>query len=491
MINAQTVIELSYMEALFDDYIEEHKNISLARKYHNGQQTVYLTERVAEFLGLNLINKFRLNVCRTVSTTVKDELNLIGFDTNEPAMTNGTKKQAAWAWELWQANRMDAIQSQVHESALSDREAFVIVDWDDDNKRPQFTFNQVFTDVNADGDGMGCWMLYENNDPYQKAWAAVKQWTETILRNNLPFSRMRRTIYYPDRIEKWVYDAGWSHYEEIQDVLSTDADVNASLEEKSVPWPIPWVDKNGRPLGIPVIHFKNENMTPEAWDAIPMQDAINKTLVDMLGSADLSAFPFLTAFGFIPTTDGKELKADKSNQMKLSPMAILGSSKAPSEASLNKISGEDPTPLMEILKDLCVLTAIITDTPTSRFVITGQVASEGSQKEQNKPLKKKVRNRQILFGDAWEDCMSMARKLANLLGAAGLDESVRFSSIWEQTSDLGELQQKRMALQIPLEQLWIEAGYTATEIQNMKNTDEYKARLALMQSGLGNTATGG
>lgn len=484
------VVEISYLEALFKDYLDEQRKIVLARKYHNGDQVVHLTERMEEFLGLNLTNKFRLNVCRTVSTTVKDELNLVGFDTNESAGENTPKKQAAWAVELWQANRMDAIQGMVHEGALRDRESFIIVDWDDENKRPRFTHNQVYTDVSEDGDGMGCWMVYENGDPYQRPSVAVKQWTETITKDGQPFSRMRRTLYYPNRIEKWVYDGGWVRYEEMIDVRTVGEDGATSIEEKARAWPIAWVDRKNKPLGIPVIHFKNENLTPEAWDAIPMQDAINKTLVDMLGSADLSAFPFLKAFGFIPTTDGKELKTDKSNQMKLSPMAILGSSKPPSDASLDKISGEDPTPLMNILKDLVVLTAMITDTPTSKFVITAQVSSEPAQKEGNKPLTKKVKNRQVLFGDAWEDCMSMARKLQNLYGAGAMDEEVQFSSIWETTADLTELGMKRTTLQIPLEQLWIEAGYSAAEIASMKNTDEYKARLALMQAGFGNTSGG-
>lgn len=467
------VIELSYMEALFKDYIEEQKNIVLARNYHNGQQTVYLTDRVKEFLNLNVNNKFRLNVCRTIVTTLKDELSVVGFDTNEKPDANDIKKQAEWAWETWQANRMDAVQSEVHEAALRDRESFVIVDWDTENERPNFTHNQVFTDPDAEGDGLGCWMKYKNDDPNQTAEFAVKQWTETVTVNGRSVSRMRRTFYFPERIEKWVYDSGWKHY-----------------EEEGKAWPIPWVDNNNKPLGIPVIHFKNENMTPEAWDAIPMQDVINKTLLDLLGTADLAAFPFLVAFGFYPTTDGKVLASDKSNQIKLSPMAMLGSTKTPQEASLTKISGEDPTPMMNNLKDLLVLTAIITDTPTSRFIITAQVSSEGSQKESKDALKKKARNRRITFGDAWEDCLTMARKLANRYGAAGLDEEIRFSTMWEVSADLADLEKKRTALQIPLEQLWLEAGYSPSQIAAMKETDEYKAKLALMQMGL-NQQSGG
>lgn len=462
-------IELSYMEALFNDYIEEQKSIVLARNYHNGEQVVYLTDRMKEFLNLNVSNTFRLNICRVIVDTLTDELSVIGFDTDETPTGEGkTKKQAEWARKLWQANRMDAMQTVVHEAAARDRETFVIVDWDDEKQRPEFVHNQVFTDPAAGGDGLGCWMKYENDDPNQSAEFAVKQWTETVFVNGQQVTRSRRTFYFADRVEKWVYDVGgWRHY-----------------EEEGKPWPIVRKGLDGKPLGIPVIHFKNKNMTPEASDAIPMQDAINKTLVDMLGTADLAGFPILKAFGFIPTTDGKELNSSKSNQLKLSPMAIVGSTKPPSEASLDKIPGEDVTGVMSVLKDLLALTAMITNTPTSRFIITAQVVGEGSQKESKDALKKKARNRRIIFGDAWEDCLAMARKLDNLYGAAGMDETVNFSTLWEVGVDLDELRTKREALQIPLEQLWREAGYSAANIDDMKATDEYQAKMALMNVGL-------
>ena len=208
-------------------------------------------------------NKFRMNVCRTVVSAVVDELDVVGFDTGEVADNEGKKKQAEWAWEMWTENHMDTVQDDVHQAALRDREAFVIVEWDSDKKRPNFTFNKRFVDTSANGDGEGCWMIYENDDPNQRPLAAVKQWTEIYYDvNGFKRTRTRRNIYYPERIEKWVNDGRWRHY-----------------EEDGKPWPINWKMLDGRPIGIPVIHFKNKDMRPEAWDAIPLQDAVNKQLV--------------------------------------------------------------------------------------------------------------------------------------------------------------------------------------------------------------------
>lgn len=303
-------------------------------------------------------------------------------------------------------------------------------------------------------------MIYENDDPNQRPLASVKQWTEVYYDvNGFKRARTRRNIYYPERIEKWVNDGQWRHYEE------------AGRE-----WPIKWKSLDGRPIGIPVIHFKNKDMRPEAWDAIPLQDAVNKLLVDVLASSDMSAFRLLVAIGWYPTTDGSAPKSDGSNLLRLAPGQIIGTTKSKSEAGLEKIGGEDVTHLVNTLKDAILFAAQITDTPASRFITTRQVAGNETLKGQEKPLKKKATDRRGLFGGPWAECMEMARRLANLYDGQGMDENVEFVTLWQTSEDLGELEQK-MKFGIPLENLWAEIGYTPQQIAAMKKSQEYKLRM--------------
>jgi len=460
-------VDMAILEAMVNDMLEDHKMIVLARRYHNGDQDVYLDARMREFLDLHSENPFRLNVCKGVVNAVRDELTVVGFDTDETPDTQGKKAQAEFAMGVATANRLDALQGDVHEAVLRDRETFVIVDWDAENKRVRLTHNQRFTDVGALGDGTGCWMVYENDDPNQPARAAVKQWTEIIYdTQGQPSFSTRRTVYYADRIEKWFYDGGWHEY-------ITDEE----------PWPLPWVDRKKKPLGIPVIHFKNKGMMPEAWDAIPMQDAINKVLVDVLATGDMSAFSVFVALGFYPTVDGQPVKDDGSNLLPIKPGSWVGTTKSRNDADVKKLDGQDVTSMMNALKDLIVMTAQITDTPVSRFVSSGQVSSSETLKEQEQPLKKKAADRRVLFGNAWEDCMVMARKLANLFGRANLKEGTQFSTLWQHSESLDDLK-KKQELGIPQETLWAEIGYSPTQITAMKGTDEYVARLSLMKMGI-------
>lgn len=457
--------DMLYLEAVINAIKEDDAVVALARRYHNGDQDVYMTERVKEFLALNKNRKFCINICRTITLAVKDELSVSGFNTSETADTTGIKTQAKWAWDLWQKNHMDAVQAEVHESALSERETFIIVDWDYVNERPNFTHNYRYTSLeDAGGDGQGCWMLYENDDVNQKPRAAVKQWIQTLYNTSgSAKTYIRRTIYFPDHIEKWIYDNRWMHYQE-------PAEEGVPPE----PWPIPWRDSEGKPLGIPVIHFHNVGMMPEAWDAIPIQDAVNKTLVDILASNDLTAFQMLVALGWYPTSDGAAPLADGSNLLRVGPGQFIGSRDP--NAKVEVIKGSDPTPVMGVLQDLIVAAAQITSTPTARFTTTKLIAGAETLKMQDVQLKKKAKDRRVLFGDAWESCLVMARKLANYFGSANLDEEVTFSTIWADNETLDDLQAKKN-LGVPLETIWSEAGYSQEQITNMKKTDEYRVTL--------------
>lgn len=445
----------SYLEKLSADNATERRERLLARGYHEGRQAVHLTDRIKEFLEMHSEAQFRLNIIQSINNTLRDELNVSGFSTNDEG---AKEQQSEWAEILWQNLRMDSLQNKVHETAVSEAEAFVIVDYDETKKSPTFTFHRRYIErtiaISGNqrliGDGLGCWMIYENNDVDQTPLAAVKQWTETFPQNGLYITRDRKTVYYNDRIERFYLDAGgWLPF----------------VEEGGT-WPTPWVDNKGRPIGIPVIHFKNANYTSDSWEAIPLQDAINKTLIDILGTADLSGFPIFKVFGFYPTSDGLTPAADGSNTLKVQPMAFLGSNKAPSEASLDVIGAQSVEPLINTLIELIILAAQITSTPTSRFVVTRAIASADTIKEQERGLVKKANNRRVLFGDAWEDCMTMARKLANVFGGALMDEGVIFQTKWSQSQGEISIEQYEKTQELDNEiKIWVTAATVSRDSQ--------------------------
>ena len=447
-------IELAYAQWLAEEETERQQNIVIARDYYEGEQAVPLTDRQKAYLGF-LMKKSRwaLNYCKTVVNAPAERMIVSGFtaDADEDPF-------AAQVWEWWEGNRMDGLQGDVHTSAMCDGQYFVFVDWDEDH--PRWTLHERYTDSSVEGTGYGCKAFYPDDDHRRACEYVTKRWTEQI--NGKPEQRLN--VYRPDRIERYILkptkEGDWQPY--------SRAAEDGKPAELAVE---PWVDGSDAPLGIPIIHFKNKSLKSELWDAIPVQDAINKQALDMLSVCDASGFPILWASGFIPTDDGLPPESDGGNLLQITPGAMVATDNT--DAKLGVIPSADLSPMLDALDSMIIKLAQITDTPISRFQMTRQVAAEGTLKQQEEPLLAKIRDRQVDFGNAWEDVMYMSRRLANHLGGADLDETTMLSTEWEpaETRDDKALREGlliEMQLGVPQEKLWEKMGYSPEEIAEMR-----------------------
>lgn len=476
-----TGAEIAFAHWLYEEELERQRQVVKARQYHDGDQPTFLTDRARAMLALSsLDDDFCLNVTRGVIEAVTERLLIVGFKCIDAAT-------AIWAWQSWQADRLDAKQNEVHEAAVRDGESFIIVDWDAERQRVTFIPHERYTDPQVGGSGQGCKATYLNDDPNQPMQFASKRWVEYLGNGQ---ARQRLTIYYPDRIEKYMM-AGQGQW--------TPIDAQTMRAEGDSAWPLPWVRSDGRPLGIPVVHFKNQALRPEAYDELPIQNAINKALIDTLVAGDVTAFRIFVARGFIPTTDGQAPRDDESNWLELAPGQIVGTTKSANETAFSAIDGAPLDPLLNLLEKMVLWGAVVTRTPVNRYQFSGQVAAEGTLKQQSESLLAKIELKQIVLGDAWEDAMTVARRLQNEFGGGDqgqlLDEEAPIQSLWknaekrDRLQELQGLQIEKDALEVPVETLWARAGYQPDEIEQMKaqRVNELKTRL---QISLADTVTG-
>jgi Phage portal protein, SPP1 Gp6-like len=448
-----TTVELAFAHWQYEEERERQAQIVRVRNYHAGEQDTYLTPRLREFLnvGGGDDDDFNLNIMRGVVEAVTERMIVEGFKCLD-------ERSARWAAQVWSEQRLDAKQDTVHTAATRDSASYLLLGWDAQAQAVQFIPHERYTDPEAGGTGEGCKITYANDDPNQPMLFASKRWVEALGEGK---ARQRLTLYYPERIEKYVMAGSWVP-------LPIEADGDPA-------WPLPWVDGSGQPIGIPMIEFANMDDHPEAEDAIPLQNGINKTLIDILAASDSSAFRIFKAFGFYPTTDGQPPADDESNWLTLSPGQIVGDVKT--DGSFDAIEGADPAPLVNVLQQLIYYVAIVTRTPMSRYQFTGQVAAEGTLKQQNESLLAKVDRKMCRFGDAWEDVMLRARHLQNVFGGGVdgslLDETQRFETIWrnpekrDRLQELQALQIEKDSLGVPLQMLWQKAGYKPDEIEQM------------------------
>ena len=143
--------------------------------------------------------------------------------------------------------------------------------------------------------------------------------------------------------------------------------------------------------------------------------------------------------------------------------------------------------MIEGLDSYIIKLAQVTDTPISRFQMTRQIAAEGTLKQQEEPLLAKVRARQVLFGNSWEDVLYMSRRQANVFGRAGMDEDSRISTQWkppETRDDKAFLETLvlKSELGVPDETIWAELGYDETKVAEFK---AQRAQAMAEQSNIG------
>jgi len=436
-----------------------------------------------------------VNLCADVVDSVVERLAVSGFafETEEGSTRTRDQLQEETIWRWWQDAKMATVAGEAHKWASRDGEAFILIDWDVERGRPRFILHPRYVDAFLTGGsgatwkdpwaGYGMWMEYPFNDYLAEPIRAVKRWYEwePETKRNV----QRQTVYYADRIEKYILDGGqWLPF--MENVVVRD-DAGNVVGIADAPWPTPWVDAQGNPLGIPVAHVHNPGSKSDLDDVIPLQDGLNKQWLDLLATADSTGFRLLFTFGFVMTTDGKEPNADSSNVVKITPGSAYGTSKPKNEVDVKDIEPGDLKSLLMLEERIVFRIADVSDTPLSRFQTTHMIAAEGTLKQQEAPYVSKIMNRQTVYGDAWAWAMQMAVKLAMTFGQKSFPEA-QLRTIWKPAElrsdkDRADTAKVHAELGVPEEFLWSEQlGYSAEQIAKMKDTEEWKDKTAMRKN---------
>jgi hypothetical protein len=457
---ALTLVQTTKLTSLRAQRLEEEKyqaRIVRARLYDAGSQDTKLPDRLKEFLASAKEDTFRLNICRTVVGAVAEKLTVTDW-LDYSTGARDADSVADWAWSQWLAMGLDINQDEAHAMAVRDGEAFVFVDWDEATGALRAMPHQRFTSTDIGGDNYGCRAFYTNDDPNQPMLYASKYWTEYDEKGKPLF---RRNSYYPDEIVRYQFsNAGWTE-----------------------------IGRDAWPAGvIPIVHFRNVEMCPEAVDVWVLQDAVNKAMIDAILVGDRFGFPIPVALGWYPTTDGKVPASDGSNVMNFKPGNWIGT--AAEGGQFQIVEADKLMQAYDVIDKQISYAAMISDTPLSRFSATKQVASDETLKQQDEPLNIKVEKRQARFGSAWQQVMNVARRLANTFGRASIDEEVVVYPLWQPARRVDPLAkyteaQLQQGIGLPREWIWANTlGLTQEQIAAIQASPEYQARIQMLSLGL-------
>lgn len=271
-----------------DDFAEVLKQfgarVALYREYEEGEHRASMTDKMRQMLRLTAdetgINDFNSNYCPIIIDKFAGRLEV----TNLRLADETSSKE--WLQPLLESNDWTSLQVASFRAAARDGETYVMVD-------PQ-TLKWTSEPAYDGYTGLVC--IFENN--LEPVWAC-----KIVTGSDLPsipginngFDEvMELTVYMPFSITHWAGTAGSQEVFPVNDQITPIEEPGEFVFTNSIPWPLPKT---------PIIRFLNKYDNydtigrSELRPAIPLQDALNRTLYSMVFASEFSAFSIKYSIG--------------------------------------------------------------------------------------------------------------------------------------------------------------------------------------------------
>ncbi len=374
------------------DQQERAEKIALFRDYTAGDHPQDLTDGMRRLLRIRSgspLREFALNYMDIVVQTLADRLRVAEITSDDPAA-------AAWAADRLAESRFDSLQGDVHESALTDGDTYLLAYFDPASGTVRWCHEPAFDGING---MLTVYALTTDAEPS----AAIKVWRIG--------GDTRVNVYYADRIERYVSSGGGNL------MLYETAD-QAGVT--------PLIGRDGMPLGLPVIHFRNRSRrwgaygASEIETAIPVQNALNRTLYSMIMAAELTAFQIRYAVGWQPPPD-----IAPGMWLAISPNRPL----QPNEKiDIGTMPQGELMPYLDMARYLAAEIGKITRTPSPEFGWEG--ASGESLRQREIGLIGKARRFQVKAGEAWARAVQVGAQIEAAYGVGSPPTKARFRVRW-------------------------------------------------------------
>jgi hypothetical protein len=418
-------------------------------RYYRGQHDLaFATEKFENAFG-SLFREFAMNLCPAVCDAIRDKLRITGFRVQGPSFslpganeqTSGPTPHAeACTLNIWHRNRMQLRSGEVHREVLVSGDAYAIVWPDEDGHAAIFPNRAANVTVTYDEDRPG------------RIIHAAKFWRTAD-------KHTRLNLFYPDRIERYITaKPGEGTLPEAREfvpyVQSTNFSLNSAPNEKHAK-----ASTLNNPYGIvPVFHFANNadigaSGRSELESAIPVQDGLNKSVLDMLVAMEYSAFRqrWVAGLEVKEDADGKPIPPFKSGVNNLWTIPN-------DKARFGDFNTTDLDQFLKVKDSFRIDVASVTGTPMYYLLphTRGFPSGEAMQRAESRFIAK-VRDRQSAFGQTWSDIMQFAALIDGL-------GDLRLETRWEdptQTTERERLETILLKRRIGLstEQALNEAGY--------------------------------
>jgi hypothetical protein len=449
VVPAESLVLLRNLCATLD---QRAQRIRRFQAYYDGSQRLaFATSKFRQAFG-SLFGAFADNFCALIVDAVEERLNVEGFRIGATEGEDSDKEGDKIAWRMWQANELDAFSQIAHTEALVKELSYVLVGPGDDPKTPEITVEDALSSI----------VVYDAGS-YRIRRAGLKRWQDD---DGYP----NATLYLPDRIEKYI---GMRSVDATPISPSPVVRPTSSIDWKQVTWErreVPgetWPLEN--PLGVvPLVPLINRprldgSGQSELLSVLPIQDGINKLVMDMIVASEFSAYRQRTATGISIEID--ETTGEPTEQFQADVARIWASSNE--NAKFGTLEASDLQPFVSGVEMLIQHLASQTRTPYHYFLQHGgQPPSGDSLRAAEAGLNFKSKRKQRYFGESWEEVIRLGFLAIGDKARGNVSET---ETIWRDSEAHTESQRadalvKLQSMGVPDEQLWEDWGYTPTQI---------------------------
>jgi hypothetical protein len=393
------------------------------------------------------LRKFRDNLCPTVVKAPTDRLEVIGFSSDQASDLYKT------TWAAWIHSGMPRLAKRIHRDAFRTGDGFATV-WRDETGRSRIYPQDV----------RNCTVFYNaetgNVDIGAKLWRGNDR-------------NVYLTLFFADRLEKYV-----TKNPQAEGNIPSTAGAFKKRIIPGEPWPLP------NPIGeCSMFHFGNETSILD--DVIPLNDALNKTIADMLVSSESNSLRQRWSTGI-----AYEVNPESGKQI------------IPFETVSQWFAASDPTAKFgqftdANLKDFGAVAEFFVDQISSVSGIPKYYFKlEGGSMPSGEALRKAesrftslIKDAQLEFGETWSRVMSFAMKLdgetapETASSAAGEPTTHKLEAQWTPADPMSsneavDLAIKKKTVGVSTTRALSELGYTDADITAMQkeNSDAAKTQ---------------
>lgn len=430
----------------------------LYHQYVSGVQPIsFATGRFEDAFGKKF-EKFAYNRTDSIVAAIADRLQVIGF-----AADASDAKIADKAQHIWDDNSLDLHEDDLEEECLTSGDSYAIVEQDINDPSRVLIWPQYARNMRV---------RYSTERPGEIEMAA-RQWIDGHGENR----RVRLNLYYRDKIEKYRSTNAGSMV-----VIDGNTQWERYQPEGDRNWP---VELNVTDT-VPVFHFANKARingygVSELASVIPIQDALNKAVMDLLVGMEFSAFRQRVLLNVDLEEQGAEERIDQLEVGITRLLSIVGEPDGPNPG-IAEFSATDVRQFIGPIDLFDTLISRVAKVPVHYLQLSGDFPSGEALRTAEAPFVAKVERLQRRMGDGFNRMMTYAVRLSGNHGLKpGVLETKWSSAMPLSDSETLDYALKRQSLGIPLttnlQEMGKDSDYIAEVMAAIDEENERKLRM--------------